>query len=65
MIKIMKLSSTIKRTLSKGRAWVVISLIGSMGAGMMTTSCEDMLTPDSERHAYEVAKDTLYSYWSS
>ena len=59
----MKLSSTIKRTLSKGRAWVVISLIGSMGAGMMTTSCEDMLTPDSERHAYEVAKDTLYSYW--
>lgn len=59
----MKLSSTIKRTLSKGRAWVVISLIGSIGAGMMTTSCEDMLTPDSERHAYEVAKDTLYSYW--
>ncbi len=59
----MKLSSTIKRTFSKGRAWVVISLIGSMGAGMMTTSCEDMLTPDSERHAYEVAQDSLYSYW--
>ena len=59
----MKLSSTIKRTLSKGRAWVVISLIGGMGAGMITTSCEDMLTPDSERHAYEVAQDTLYSYW--
>ena len=31
--------------------------------GMMTTSCEDMLTPDSERHQYEVAQDTLYSYW--
>ncbi len=28
-----------------------------------TTSCEDMLSPDSERHAYEVGKDTLYSYW--
>ncbi len=27
------------------------------------TSCEDMLSPDSERHAYEVGKDTLYSYW--
>jgi hypothetical protein len=22
-----------------------------------------MLTPDSERHSYEVAQDTLYSYW--
>jgi|GEM_PF-2874865 len=27
------------------------------------SSCEDMLSPDSERHAYEVGKDTLYSYW--
>ena len=34
-----------------------------MTLGMMNTSCKDMLTPDSERHAYEVAKDTLYSYW--
>jgi len=59
----MKLSSTIKKTLSKGRAWVVLSLISCMGLGMMTTSCEDMLTPDSERHAYEVATDSLYSYW--
>ena len=29
----------------------------------MTTSCEDMLSPDSERHRYEPAQDTLYSYW--
>lgn len=34
-----------------------------MGFGMFTTSCEDMLTPDSERHSYTVASDTLYSYW--
>lgn len=31
--------------------------------GSMTTSCEDMLSPDSERHSYSVAQDTLYSYW--
>lgn len=34
-----------------------------MTLGMFTTSCKDMLTPDSERHSYEVAQDTLYSYW--
>lgn len=31
--------------------------------GMTITSCEDMLSPDSERHSYTVAQDTLYSYW--
>lgn len=31
--------------------------------GMVSTSCEDMLSPDSKRHSYEVAQDTLYSYW--
>ena len=35
----------------------------SMMLGMFSTSCQDMLTPDSERHAYTVAEDTLYSYW--
>lgn len=35
----------------------------SMMLGMFSTSCEDMLSPDSERHAYTVAEDTLYSYW--
>lgn len=59
----MKLSSTIQKALNKGRAWVGLSLIFGLGMGMMTTSCEDMLTPDSERHSYEVAQDTLYSYW--
>lgn len=34
-----------------------------MGLGMATTSCEDMLSSDSDRHSYEIAGDTLYSYW--
>lgn len=34
-----------------------------MMLGMFSTSCQDMLSPDSERHAYTVAEDTLYSYW--
>lgn len=42
---------------------IISLLICSITLGMMNTSCKDMLTPDSERHAYEVAKDTLYSYW--
>ncbi len=35
----------------------------AMGLGMATTSCEDMLSSESDRHSYEVAGDTLYSYW--
>ena len=38
-------------------------LLLSMMLGMFSTSCQDMLAPDSERHAYTVAEDTLYSYW--
>lgn len=38
-------------------------LIFSITFGSMFTSCEDMLSPDSERHSYTVAQDTLYSYW--
>lgn len=30
---------------------------------MFSTSCQDMLSPNSERHSYSVAEDTLYSYW--
>ena len=37
-------------------------LLGMM-FGMFSTSCQDMLSPNSERHAYTVAEDTLYSYW--
>lgn len=45
------------------RKSIISLLIFCMGVGMFTTSCEDMLTPDNERHSYEVGKDTLYSYW--
>lgn len=34
-----------------------------LGLSMATTSCEDMLSSESNRHSYEVAGDTLYSYW--
>ena len=42
---------------------IISLLVFCMTLGMLTTSCEDMLTPDSERHSYKVAQDTLYSYW--
>lgn len=42
---------------------IISLLVFCMTLGMLTTSCEDMLTPDSERHSYTVAGDTLYSYW--
>ena len=42
---------------------IISLLICCMTLGMVNTSCQDMLTPDSERHAYDVANDTLYSYW--
>ncbi len=45
------------------RKSIISLLIFCMGLGMITTSCEDMLSPDSERHSYKVAEDTLYSYW--
>lgn len=38
-------------------------LIFSITFGSMFTSCEDMLSPDSERHSYTIAQDSLYSYW--
>ena len=42
---------------------IISLLICCMTLGMVNTSCQDMLTPDSDRHAYTVAQDTLYSYW--
>ena len=42
---------------------IICMLLLSMMLGMSTTSCQDMLSPDSERHSYTVAEDTLYSYW--
>lgn len=34
-----------------------------LGLSLATTSCDDMLSSNSERHSYTVAGDTLYSYW--
>ncbi len=45
------------------RKSIIGILLCCMTMGMFTTSCEDMLSPDSERHSYIVAQDTLYSYW--
>ncbi len=42
---------------------IITMLCLFMGLGMATTSCEDMLTSDSDRHSYTIAGDTLYSYW--
>ena len=42
---------------------IICMLLLSMMLGMSTSSCQDMLSPDSERHSYTVAEDTLYSYW--
>ena len=46
----------------KRKSIISVLLLGMM-VGVFSTSCEDMLTPDSERHSYTVADDTLYSYW--
>lgn len=45
------------------RKSIIGMLLLSMVFGMFSTSCQDMLSPSSERHAYTVAEDTLYSYW--
>lgn len=41
---------------------IICGLLASVTLGF-TTSCEDMLTANSDRHSYETAQDTLYSYW--
>ena len=45
------------------RKSIICMMLLSMMLGMFSTSCQDMLSPNSERHAYTVAQDTLYSYW--
>ncbi len=45
----------------KKKAIIYILSLACLGAGVV--SCEDMLTPSSDRHSYEVGQDTLYSYW--
>ncbi|MCF0195801.1 MAG: hypothetical protein HUK03_00890 [Bacteroidaceae bacterium] len=45
------------------RTSIISLIIFCMGVAMTTTSCQDMLSPNNERHSYKVAQDTLYSYW--
>ena len=42
---------------------IITVLCLCMGLSMATTSCEDMMSADSDRYSYSVAGDTLYSYW--
>ena len=42
---------------------IILSLVAGSTLGMSLSYCQDMLSPNSERHSYEVAGDTLYSYW--
>lgn len=42
---------------------IILTLVTSIMLSISFTSCKDMLSPDSERHSYEIAGDTLYSYW--
>ena len=45
------------------RKSIISMMLLSMMLGIFSTSCQDMLSPNSERHSYTVAQDTLYSYW--
>ena len=42
---------------------IISLLIFLLGAGVFTTSCEDMLTVDMERYAPHSGQDTVYSYF--
>lgn len=42
---------------------IILTLVASIMLSISFTSCKDMLSPNSERHSYEIAGDTLYSYW--
>lgn len=42
---------------------IISILLLALGISFTTSSCEDMLTADSERNLYIPAQDTLYSYW--
>ncbi len=47
----------------KRKSSILSILALCMALCFSTTSCKDMMTPDSERQSYVVAQDTLYSYW--
>lgn len=41
---------------------IISLMIFLMGFGVITSSCEDMLTPDMDRYAPHSGQDTVYSY---
>lgn len=47
----------------KTKKSIILTLVASIMLSVSFTSCKDMLSPSSERHSYEIAGDTLYSYW--
>lgn len=42
---------------------IIFALLLACGVGATTTSCEDMLSADSDRTLHSNASDTLYGYW--
>lgn len=42
---------------------IICALLVACGVGVSTTSCEDMLSADSDRTIHTNANDTLYGYW--
>ena len=42
---------------------IICALLLACGVGISTTSCEDMLSADSDRTIHTNANDTLYGYW--
>ncbi len=45
------------------RRSIIHILLFAMGLSFCTSSCEDMLTADLDRHQDTPAQDTLYTYW--
>lgn len=42
---------------------IICALLLACGVGVSTTSCEDMLSADSDRTTHTNAQDSLYGYW--
>lgn len=42
---------------------IICALLVACGVGISSTSCQDMLSADSDRTTSSNAKDTLYGYW--
>jgi hypothetical protein len=42
---------------------ILYTLLFALGLSVSFSSCEDMLTVDSDRNVYQTGQDTLYSYW--